>query len=92
MSSKLVSVACLLSAACLLLAVRCLCSLLSGACAAATPPVAVVVAARVLIEQLTVSDRQLILLTIVHVSDSVCTVREVKVNLSRYDILGAGRE
>jgi len=65
--------------------------LLSGACAAATPPVAVV-AARVLIEQLTVSDRQLILLKIVHVSDSVCTVREVKVNLSRYDILGAGRE
>ena len=66
--------------------------MLSGACAAATPPVAVVVAARVLIEQLTVSDRQLILLKIVHVSDSVCTVREVKVNLSRYDILGAGRE
>ena len=54
------------------------------------PPVAV--AARVPIEQLTVSDQQLILLKSVHVSDSVCTVREVKVNLSRYDILGAGRE
>ena len=49
----------------------CLCCLLSGACAAATPPVAVA-AARVLIEQLTVSDRQLILLTSVHVTDSVC--------------------
>ena len=73
MSSNPVSVACLLSAACLLLAVRCLCCLLSGACAAATPPV-VVVAARVLIEQITVSDRQLILLTSVHVSDSVCVL------------------
>jgi len=44
-----------------------------------------------LIEQPTVSDQQLILKS-VHVSDSVCTVREVKVNLSRYDILGVGRE
>jgi hypothetical protein len=74
MSRKPVSVACLLSAACLLLAVRCLCCLLSGAYAAVTPPDAVVVAARVLIEQLTVSDRQLILLTGVHVSDSVCVL------------------
>ena len=58
------------------------------------PSVDVAVAARVLIEQPTVSDQQLILLKSVHVSDSVCvcTVREVKVNLSRYDILGAGRE
>jgi len=47
MFRKPVSVACLLSAAaCLLLAVRCLCCLLSSACTAATPPVAVVVAAR----------------------------------------------
>ena len=55
------------SVACLLLAVQCLLPLLLP----------------VLIEQLTVSDRQLILLTSVHVSDSVCvcTVTEVKVNL-----------
>jgi len=42
--------------------------LLSAASAVATQPVAVAVAARVLIEQLTVSDQQLILLKIVHVS------------------------
>jgi len=37
-------------------------------------PVEVAVAARVLIEQLTVSDQQLILLKSVHVSDSVCVL------------------
>jgi len=57
-----------------------------------SPPPPVAFAARVPIEQLTVNDQQLILLKSVHVSDSVCTVREVKVNLSQYDIPGAGRE
>jgi len=38
------------------------------------PPVAVAVAARVPIEQLTVSDQQLILLKSVHVGDSVCVL------------------
>jgi len=64
--------------------------LLSTALLSPPPPVAV--AARVSIKQLTVSDQQLILLKSVRVSDSVCTVREVKVNLSRYDIPGAGRK
>ena len=45
-----------------------------------------------LIRQSTVSDQQLILKVCMSVTVCVCTVREVEVNLSRYDILGAGRE
>jgi len=60
--------------------------LLSTAAACRLP----VFAASVL-QQLTVSDRQLIL-TSVHVSECVCTVREVKVNLIRCDIRCVARE
>jgi len=55
------------------------------------PPPPVAVAARVLIEQPTVSDQQLLLKS-VHLSDSERLVREVKVNLIRCDIRGVGRE
>ena len=70
---------------------RCCPPLLPTAAACRLP----VFAASVL-QQLTVSDRQFILLTSVHVSDSVCvcvcTVREVKVNLIRCDIRCVARE